>query len=131
MMKAIEQANLTPNDIDYINAHGTSTTLNDLQETQAIKVAFGKSAQQVPISSTKSYTGHLIGAAGSFETIVCVKAMQDNCLPATLNLNEPDAKCNLNYLPNQHKRNTNAKACLNTSAGFGGHNASLVLAKTL
>ncbi|MBS9424386.1 beta-ketoacyl-[acyl-carrier-protein] synthase family protein [Photorhabdus caribbeanensis] len=129
MTKAIEQAQISPEDIDYINAHGTSTQLNDLYETQSIKAALGQHAYQVPISSTKSYTGHLIAAAGSFETIVCVKALTENCLPATLNLHRADPDCDLNYLPNQHCYTAQPEVALNISSGFGGHNAALVISK--
>lgn len=124
---ALIQAGIAPEDVDYINAHGTSTPLNDLYETRALKEAFGKHAYLTPISSTKSYTGHLIGAAGSFETIVCVKAINDGILPATINLKNPDPECDLNYLPNNHLAGNNINTAVNISSGFGGHNAALVI----
>lgn len=124
---ALKQAGITANAIDYVNAHGTSTPLNDRHETRALKAALGEQAYRVPISSTKSYTGHLIAAAGSFETIVCIQAMQHGCLPATLNLHTPDPDCDLNYLPDGHLQQVSARQVLNISAGFGGHNTALVL----
>lgn len=126
---AIERSGFSTSEVDYINAHGTSTQLNDLYETRAIKKVFGKGAYAIPVSSTKSYTGHLVGAAGSFETIVCVKAINDDILPATINLHRPDPECDLNYLPNEHLSGLSPRVALNLSAGFGGHNAALVIAK--
>lgn len=126
---AVSRSGYQPENVDYINAHGTSTQLNDLYETKAIKQAFGHHAYSVPISSTKSYTGHLVGAAGSFETIVCVKAINENILPATLNLCRADPECDLNYLPNDHLSTASPRVALNISAGFGGHNAALVIAQ--
>uniref|UniRef100_UPI001F4C4CF0 beta-ketoacyl-[acyl-carrier-protein] synthase family protein n=1 Tax=Serratia TaxID=613 RepID=UPI001F4C4CF0 len=126
---AIERSGLSINEVDYINAHGTSTQLNDLYETRAIRKVFGRQAYSIPVSSTKSYTGHLIGAAGSFETIVCVKSINENLMPATLNLHHPDPECDLNYLPNEHLYGSSLRVALNISAGFGGHNAALVIVK--
>ncbi len=125
--KALEQANLTSNDIDYINAHGTSTPMNDLNETQVIKNVFGEYAYQIPISSTKSYTGHLIAAAGSIEAIFCLKSMSEKVVPATINLNNPDPACDLNYVPNEHLFDQDIKHTLNVNYGFGGANSCLVL----
>ncbi|CAH2935739.1 MAG: 3-oxoacyl-[acyl-carrier-protein] synthase, KASII (EC [uncultured Paraburkholderia sp.] len=126
---AIDLSGCAASEIDYINAHGTSTQLNDLYETRAIKKVLGNQAYDVPVSSTKSYTGHLVGAAGSFETIVCVKALNEGLLPATLNLELPDPECDLNYLPNEHHYDASVRLALNISSGFGGQNAALVIAK--
>lgn len=123
---ALEEAGLKPEDIDYINAHGTSTPLNDLNETETIKKALGKTAYDIPISSTKSYTGHLIAASGSFETIVCLKAMNEGLVPATINLHDPDPQCDLNYTPNNHLHKK-IDVALNLAFGFGGANAALIL----
>lgn len=124
---ALKQAGRKPGDIQYINAHGTSTPLNDLNETNSIKAALGKAAYEIPISSTKSYSGHLISAAGSFETIVCLQAMQSGSIPATANLLEPDPSCDLDYVPNEHRHGQVLDVALNLSFGFGGTNAALVL----
>lgn len=126
--RALQDANLSPGDIDYINAHGTSTPLNDLNETETIKKVFGKHAYDISISSTKSYVGHLIAASGSFETIVCVNAINDSFVPATINLNDPDPKCDLNYTPNDHLQKE-VNIALNLSFGFGGANAALIVRK--
>ncbi|WP_392566640.1 beta-ketoacyl-[acyl-carrier-protein] synthase family protein [Utexia brackfieldae] len=125
--KAIEYANLNVQDIDYINAHGTSTPMNDLNETQVIKQVFGQRAYQIPISSTKSYTGHLIGAAGAMETLFCLKSLTDGVIPATINLNRPDPDCDLNYVPNEHLFKQNLNHVLNVNYGFGGANSCLVI----
>lgn len=127
IQKALEYANITAKDIDYINAHGTSTPMNDANETQIIKNVFGEYAYKIPISSTKSYTGHLIAAAGSIETIFCLKSMNENLIPATINLNNPDPVCDLNYVPNEHLFNQDLKYTLNVNYGFGGANSCLVL----
>jgi 3-oxoacyl-[acyl-carrier-protein] synthase II len=125
MMLAMEDAGLAPADIDYINAHGTSTPLNDAGETKAIKIALGEErARQIAISSTKSMTGHLLGAAGGVESVVCALAIRDGVLPPTINYTTPDPDCDLDYVPNQVRKAT-VRACLNNSLGFGGHNASL------
>jgi 3-oxoacyl-[acyl-carrier-protein] synthase II len=126
--RALQQAGLKPEKIDYINAHGTSTPLNDLNETDSIKRAFGAAAWQTPISSTKSYTGHLIAAAGSFETIVCLQALEHQMMPATCHLNRPDPQCDLDYIPEGH-RPGRLENVLNLSFGFGGANAALVIGK--
>jgi 3-oxoacyl-[acyl-carrier-protein] synthase II len=125
--RALERAGVRPEDIEYINAHGTGTQLNDLAETRAIKQVFGDSAYLVPISSTKSMTGHMLGAAGVFEAMVTVLAMRDGFLPPTINLENPDPACDLDYVPNVG-RAVNARLAMTTSFGFGGHNACLVFA---
>ncbi|HMM19243.1 MAG TPA: beta-ketoacyl-ACP synthase II [Selenomonadales bacterium] len=126
MRLALADAGLSPADIQYINAHGTSTELNDKTETTAIKAVFGAHAQRLAVSSTKSMTGHLLGAAGAVETIITAYALKEGFLPPTINYAEPDPECDLNYVPNQ---GTAAKLvhALTNSFGFGGHNASLVL----
>lgn len=125
---ALQQANISPEALDYINAHGTSTMLNDLNETEALKKALGSVAYKIPISSTKSYSGHLIAAAGSFESIICLQAIQHSIMPATANLVNPDPECDLDYIPNEH-RSGNVERVLNLSFGFGGANTALVLEK--
>jgi len=127
MKLAVEDAGLNPSDIDYINAHGTSTPLNDKGETLAIKQALGEDeARRVMISSTKSMTGHLLGAAGAMESIVCALAFERGGLPPTINYENPDPLCDLDYIPNT-AREQKIQACLNNSLGFGGHNATLCL----
>jgi 3-oxoacyl-[acyl-carrier-protein] synthase II len=124
---AMKDAGVSPAEIDYINAHGTSTPLNDKGETLAIKTALGQEdAYRVAISSTKSMTGHLLGAAAGLETIVCALAMRDGIIPPTINYEFPDPDCDLNYTPNIARRMP-VRVCLNNSLGFGGHNASLCL----
>lgn len=123
---ALSDAGLDASQIDYINAHGTSTPLNDENETASIKKALGDAAYSIPTSSTKSYSGHLIAAAGSFEAIVCLKAIETGLIPATIHLNEPDPACDLDYVPNRH-REARVDAALNLSFGFGGSNAALVI----
>ena len=125
MQLAMRDAGLNPGDIDYINAHGTSTPLNDAGETRAIKLALGEErARQVAISSTKGMTGHLLGAAGGVESVVCALAIRDGVMPATINYTTPDPACDLDYVPNV-ARPAKIRACLNNSLGFGGHNATL------
>ena len=126
MRLALRQAGLEPSAIDYINAHGTSTPLNDAFETQAIKSVFGDHAARVAISSTKSMTGHLLGAAGALEAIVCLKAIAEAVVPPTINLDNPDPECDLDYVPHTARQMT-VRAALSNSLGFGGHNACLVL----
>lgn len=126
---ACNQAGISAADIDYINAHGTSTPLNDLNESNAIKMALGDSAYSTAISSTKSYTGHLIGAAGSLEAIFCLKTLQTGMIPATIHLNDPDPECDLDYTPNTHRHDPGIEYALNLSFGFGGSNAAIVLKK--
>jgi len=129
MRLALESAGLQPQDIGYINAHGTSTRLNDASETAAIKSALGDHARQVPISSTKSTTGHLFGAAGALEAIFCIQALRQGILPPTINYTTPDPACDLDYVPNTARRAAPLHA-LSNSFGFGGHNACLVLSRT-
>ena len=126
MAKAIADAGLTPSAIDYVNAHGTSTPLNDKNESAAIKTALGDQARKVMVSSTKSMTGHLLGAAGGVETVICALAIQRGVVPPTMNYETPDPDCDLDYVPNQ-ARQAKIGACLNNSLGFGGHNSSLLL----
>ena len=125
--RALERAGVRPEDIGYINAHGTGTPLNDLAETRAIKHVFGEAAYSVPISSTKSMTGHMLGAAGVFEAMVTILAMRDGFLPPTVNLENQDPECDLDYVP-RVGRAVNARLAMTTSFGFGGHNACLVFA---
>jgi 3-oxoacyl-[acyl-carrier-protein] synthase II len=125
MELAYQDAGLNPADLDYINAHGTSTELNDKAETVAIKRALGEEhARRVKISSTKSMTGHLLGAAAAIESVACVMALRDGIIPPTINYETPDPDCDLDYTPNT-AREMKVRACLNNSLGFGGHNASL------
>jgi 3-oxoacyl-[acyl-carrier-protein] synthase II len=112
--------------VGYVNAHATSTPLGDRSESNAIKSIFGPAAYDVAVSSTKSMTGHLLGAAGVVEAIVCVKAIQDGMLPPTINLNNPDPACDLDYVPNV-ARKRQVEIAMSNSFGFGGHNSSLVL----
>jgi 3-oxoacyl-[acyl-carrier-protein] synthase II len=128
MQMALEQAGLGVDQIDYINAHGTSTTLNDKSETAAIKTVFGELAYQVPISSTKSMTGHLLGAAGALEGLICVMALQDQRVPPTINYETPDPDCDLDYVPNT-ARSLNLTHTMSNSFGFGGHNATIILSR--
>ena len=125
---ALRRAGLDPEQVGYINAHGTGTALNDVAETRAIKAVFGEAAGRVPISSTKSMTGHMLGAAGAFEALVCVLAMRDGFLPPTINLDNPDPECDLDYIPLRGRR-VPIDTALSTSFGFGGHNACLVLTR--
>ena len=126
MSLAIADANLNPEDVDYINAHGTSTKLNDKIETLSMKRAFGAHAKKVMVSSTKSMTGHLLGAAGGVEFVVCCLAIRDGVVPPTINYEYPDPDCDLDYVPNT-ARESKVKVCMSNSLGFGGHNASLVV----
>ena len=125
MTLALDAAGLRPDDIDYINAHGTSTPLNEKFETQAIKAAFGDAAHRVPISSTKSMTGHLLGAAGALEGALAVMAIEHGMLPPTINQTSPDPDCDLDYVPNVARRAA-VKHVMSNSMGFGGHNVSLI-----
>ncbi|PLT30385.1 beta-ketoacyl-ACP synthase II [Peribacillus deserti] len=128
MRMAIQDAGLEPSDIQYINAHGTSTPYNDKFETMAIKEVFGESAKEVAISSTKSMTGHLLGAAGGVEAILTVLAIKNSIVPPTINLVEADPECDLDYVPNT-AREMEVQAAMSNSLGFGGHNATLVFKK--
>ena len=128
MQYALDDAGLKPEDIGYINAHGTSTLLNDKSETAAIKTVFSEQAYNVPISSTKSMTGHLLGASGAIEAVVCTKVFQENILPATINYQTPDPECDLDYVPNQ-TRKASPDHIMSNSFGFGGHNATLILSR--
>ena len=128
MQMAINDAGIEPEKIDYINAHGTSTYYNDLYETMAIKSVFGENAKNVSISSTKSMTGHLLGASGAIEAIVCALAIKNNFVPPTINLENPGEGMDLDYTPNKGKERT-INYALSNSLGFGGHNATIVLKK--
>ena len=128
MKRAIEDANIAPEQIDYINAHGTSTHLNDLTETIAVKKALGEAAKNVKISSTKGNTGHLLGAAGAIEAIICVKAMQNSLVPPTINYQEKDEECDLDIVPNEPVKEE-INIAMSNSLGFGGHNSSIILRK--
>jgi len=126
MRLAIEDAGLTPDDIDYINAHGTSTPANDASETIAIKGVFGERAYQVPVSSTKSMIGHALGASGAIESIACLKTMETGIIPPTINYETPDPECDLDYVPNKARQVDSVRTVLKNSFGFGGQNACLV-----
>jgi len=128
MKMAIADGDLSPSDIDYINAHGTSTEYNDKYETMAIKEVFGEHAYKVAVSSTKSMTGHLLGAAGGIEAIFTVLAIKESVLPPTINLENPDPECDLDYVPNQ-ARKQEIRAAISNSLGFGGHNATVAFKK--
>jgi 3-oxoacyl-[acyl-carrier-protein] synthase II len=128
MKLAMKQAGLTPRDIDYINAHGTSTKLNEDSETAAIKGAMGDLAYEVSISSTKSMTGHLLGAAGAIEAIISVKSINEGIIPPTINYENPDPKCDLDVTPNQAKKKA-VRNAMSNSFGFGGHNVSLIFSR--
>lgn len=121
------QAEVQPEQIDYVNLHGTSTPLNDVNETNALKEALGQAAYRIPMSSTKSYTGHLIGAAGSLEAVFCLKAIESGIVPATLHMDEVDPECDLNYVPNTHLPGQVLDNVLNLSFGFGGANAGVMI----
>lgn len=128
MKVALEDAKLTISDIEYINAHGTSTPLNDKSETAAIKTVFGEQAYQIPVSSTKSMTGHLLGASGAVEAVFSVLAIREGMLPPTINYQTPDPECDLDYVPNQ-PRKVSPRHVMSNSFGFGGHNATLVISR--
>lgn len=125
MVAAMKDAGVAPEDVDYLNAHGTSTPVGDLGETVAIKRAFGDAAGSLAVSSTKSSTGHLLGAAGAVEAIFCILAIRDQVLPPTINLDTPDPECDLDYVPHT-ARDANVKIAVSNSFGFGGTNGSLV-----
>lgn len=128
MKMAIEDAGIKPEDISYINAHGTGTPYNDLFETRAIKSIFGDAAYKIPVSSTKSMTGHLLGAAGVIEAIICTKAINDSFVPPTINYKVPDEELDLDYVPNVG-RSKELEYCLSNSLGFGGHNGTIIIKK--
>lgn len=125
MQVALKKAAMQPGEIEYINAHGTSTTINDRCETMAIKTVFGDYAYHIPVSSTKSMMGHLIGAAGAIEAIICVLTIQNGVIPPTINLTHPDPECDLDYVPNT-ARQKKVRTVLSNSFGFGGHNSVLI-----
>lgn len=127
MQAALQDAGLAPTDIHYINAHGTSTPLNDKSETQAIKTVFAEHAYDIPVSSTKSMTGHLLGASGALEAMFCVKALEEGILPPTINYETPDPECDLDYVPNTARQVTKLAHTMSNSFGFGGHNATVIL----
>ncbi|MBU4010359.1 MAG: beta-ketoacyl-[acyl-carrier-protein] synthase II, partial [Proteobacteria bacterium] len=128
MQSALKDAGITPDKVNYINAHGTSTQLNDIYETRAIKAVFGDQAYNIPVSSTKSMTGHLLGAAGGIETVFSALAIKDSIIPPTINLDNPADECDLDYVPNI-ARKANLEVVMTNSFGFGGTNAVLVLKK--
>jgi 3-oxoacyl-[acyl-carrier-protein] synthase II len=125
MALALADAGIAPGDVDYINAHGTSTPQNDVNETRAIKDVFGPHARRLAVSSTKSVIGHLLGAAGAVEAVATVLALEHGVMPPTINYRSPDAECDLDYVPNQ-ARSSDIRIALSNSFGFGGVNASLV-----
>jgi 3-oxoacyl-[acyl-carrier-protein] synthase II len=128
MQMALDDAGLGPEDIDYINAHGTSTPLNDVVETRAIKTVFGDHAFKLAISSTKSMTGHMLGGAGGIESVFMALSIKNQIIPPTINLENPDPECDLDYVPNT-ARETPIRAAISNSFGFGGTNAVLVMKK--
>jgi 3-oxoacyl-[acyl-carrier-protein] synthase II len=128
MQLALDNAGLGLNEIQYINAHGTSTPLNDKSETAAIKTVFGEQAYNIPISSTKSMTGHLLGASGAIEALICTQVLQQGILPPTINYETPDPECDLDYVPNT-ARKIPVRHVMSNSFGFGGHNASIILSQ--
>ena len=125
MRRALQKANLRPEDIDYINAHGTSTEYNDRSETQAIKTCFGEHAYRLAVSSTKSMTGHTLGAAGAVEAIISIMTIRNGVIPPTINLHHPDPVCDLDYVPNEARR-AEVNIAMSNAMGFGGHNTSLI-----
>lgn len=128
MTRALKNAGIEPSDVDYINAHGTSTHLNDSTETMAIKTAFGEHSKKIMVSSTKGNTGHLLGAAGAVEAAICVKALEKQIVPPTINYKVADEECDLDIVPNE-PRNAKLNIVMSNSLGFGGHNASIVIKK--
>lgn len=128
IQQALRNAGINPGEVDYINAHGTATRLNDLSETRAIKTAFGDLAYNIPVSSTKSMTGHMMGATGALEAVFGVQAIRDGVIPPTIHYEEPDPECDLDYVPNQ-ARELPVRVVASNAFGFGGHNAVLVIRK--
>lgn len=128
MVTAMKDANVKPEDITYINAHGTSTHLNDSGETSAVKTAFGEASKTVMMSSTKGHTGHLLGAAGGVEAIVCIKAIENDIVPPTINYQVPDEECDLDIVPNKARKHK-VEYAMSNSLGFGGHNSSIIFKK--
>ena len=128
MKRAIDDADIKPEEIEYINAHGTSTHLNDVGETIAIKEVFGDYAKEIKVSSTKGNTGHLLGAAGALEAIICTKALEEGLIPATINYKVTDEECDLNVVPNENIKQ-DLKIVMSNSLGFGGHNGCIILKK--
>ena len=128
MRAALASAGATIDDLGYINAHGTGTTLNDQSETRAIKAAFAQKAYGVPVSSTKSMTGHMMGATGALEAIFCVQAVREGILPPTIHYETPDPECDLDYIPNE-AREKKIDLAISNAFGFGGHNAVLAIRK--
>lgn len=126
---AVEKSGIDPRDLSYINAHGTSTPLNDKYETMAMKKVFNDHAKNIMVSSTKSMTGHLLGAAGGIETLITAMVINENIVPPTINYETPDPECDLDYVPNQARKVSNVKAAMTSSFGFGGQNACLILEK--
>ena len=128
MQAALDDASLSPDQVSYINAHGTSTAANDATETMAIKAVFGDHAYEMPISSTKSMSGHLLGGAGAFEAVACVLAIRDGVVPPTINLRHPDPECDLDYVPDE-ARDVDVDYAMSNSFGFGGNNCTLILSR--
>jgi 3-oxoacyl-[acyl-carrier-protein] synthase II len=128
MRLALKDADLTPESVDYINSHGTSTDLGDMTECQAIKAVFGEHAYKIPVNSTKSMIGHLLGAAGAVELVATIKSMEEGILHPTINYEFPDQECNLDFVPNQ-KREAKLKTAISNSFGFGGHNITIAVKK--
>jgi 3-oxoacyl-[acyl-carrier-protein] synthase II len=128
MCAALDDAGISPDQIDYINAHGTSTELNDLYETKAVKSVFKDKAYQIPMSSTKSMTGHLLGGAGGIETVFTALTIHHDIIPPTINLDNPSEECDLDYVPHQ-ARKIKVENAMTNSFGFGGTNATLILTK--
>ena len=128
MQWALNRARITPKEVDYINAHGTGTRVNDTVETTAIKNVFGEDAYNIPVSSTKSMIGHMLGGTGAVESIICLKAMEERILPPTINYSMPDASCDLDYVPNM-ARQKEIRTAMSNSIGLGGHNSCVILRK--